>query len=45
MINSNKREAENEKWSQKYDINRSGPRHGHKYNKYKMYICIKMVIC
>ena len=31
--------------SHRYDINRPGPRHGHKYTKYKMCLCIMMVIC
>ena len=29
--------------SYRYDINR--PRHGHKYTKYKICLCIMMVIC
>ena len=31
--------------SQRYDINRSRPRHGQKYTKYKMRLSIMMVIC
>ena len=31
--------------SHKYDINRTRPRHGHKYTKYKMCLSIMMVIC
>ena len=31
--------------SQRYDINRHRPRHGHKYTKYKMWLSIMMVIC
>ena len=31
--------------SQRYDINRSGPRYGKKYTKYKMCLNIVMVIC
>ena len=30
--------------SHRYDINRPGPRHGHKYAKYKMYLSIMMAI-
>ena len=45
MINDNKSEAENEKINTKYGINKPGPRHGHKYSKYKMHISIIMVIC
>ena len=30
--------------SQRYDINKPSPRHGHKYTKYKMYLSIMMVI-
>ena len=26
-------------WSHKYDIDRTGPRHGYKYAKYKMSHC------
>ena len=31
--------------SKRYDLNRSGPRHGHKYTKYKMCLSIMMIIC
>ena len=31
--------------SQRYDINRPGTRHGHKYTKYKMCLSIMMVVC
>ena len=31
--------------SQRYDINRSRPRLGHKYTKYKMCLNIMMVTC
>ena len=31
--------------SQRYDINRSGPRHGQKYTKYKMCLNIVIIIC
>ena len=31
--------------SQRYDINRSRPRHGHKYTKYKTCLSIMMVVC
>ena len=31
--------------SYKNDINKPRPRHGHKYTKYKMCLCIIMVIC
>ena len=31
--------------SHRCDINRSRPRHGHKYTKYKMCLSIMMVIC
>ena len=31
--------------SQRYDINRSRPRHGHKYTKSKMCLGVMMVIC
>ena len=31
--------------SHKYDINRTRPRHGHKYTKYKMCLSIMLVIC
>ena len=38
MINDTESETENKKnRSQKYDINWSRPRHGHKYTKHKMY--------
>ena len=30
--------------SQRYDINRPSPRHGHKYTKYKMCLSLMMVI-
>ena len=33
------------KRSQRYDINRPNPRHGHKYTKYKISINMMMVIC
>ena len=41
MINDNENEAENKKDIIRYDINRPRPRHGQKYTKYKMVICIK----
>ena len=28
-----------------HDINGPGPKHGHKYTKYKMYLSILMVVC
>ena len=31
--------------SQRYDINRPWPRHGHKYPKYKMCLSLMTVIC
>ena len=31
-------------WSQRCDINRPRPRHGHKYTKYEMCLSIMMVI-
>ena len=31
--------------SQRYDINSSTPRHGHRYTKYEMCLSIMMVIC
>ena len=31
--------------SQRYGINRPSPRHGQKYTKYKMCLCIIMAIC
>ena len=31
--------------SQRYDINRPRPRDEHKYNKYKIYLSVMMVIC
>ena len=31
--------------SKRYDLNRSGPRHGHKYTKYEMCLSIMMIIC
>ena len=31
--------------SNRYDINRPRPRHGHKYTKYKMCLYIMIVIC
>ena len=31
--------------SQRYDINRPRPRHGHKYTKYEMCLSKMMVIC
>ena len=31
--------------SHKYDINRTRPRHGYKYAKYKMYLSMLMVMC
>ena len=31
--------------SQRNDINRSRPRHEHKYTKYKMCLSIVMVVC
>ena len=43
MINDNENEAENK--SHRYDINRSRPRHGHKYIKFKMCLGIMMVKC
>ena len=45
MINYNENEAENENGSHRYDINRTKPRHGHKYNKFKMCLSMMMVIC
>ena len=45
MINKKENEAENEKRSHRYDINRPRPRTGHKYTKHKMYLNIMMVIC
>ena len=31
--------------SQRFDIDRHRPRHGHKYTKYKMCLSIMVVIC
>ena len=31
--------------SQRYNINRPRPKHGHKYNKHEMCLSIMMVIC
>ena len=31
--------------SYRYDINKPRHRHGHKYTKYEMCLCIVMVIC
>ena len=46
IINGNKNEVENKKNRlHRYDINRSRPRHGHKYTKYKMCVSIVRVIC
>ena len=36
---------ENESATRKYDINRTRPRHGHKYTKYKISLNLVMVIC
>ena len=30
--------------SHRYDINRTRPRHGHKYTKYKMHLSMMMVL-
>ena len=43
MINVNENEAEN--ISHRDDTNRTRPRHGHKYTKYKMRLSIMMAIC
>ena len=40
----NGNEAENEKKSQRYDINRPRPRNRHKFTKYEMYLSMMMVI-
>ena len=40
MINDNENES-----SDRYNINRSKPTHGHKYTKYKMFFILMMVIC
>ena len=45
MINYNEKEAENQNRSQRYGINRSRLRHGHKYAKYKMCLSMMIVIC
>ena len=42
--NDDENEAENEKISQRHNINRSRPRHGQRFCKYKMYLSIIMVI-
>ena len=34
MINYNENGTENEKGSHRYDVNRTRPRHAHKYTKY-----------
>ena len=44
MINDTENGTENKKRSQRYDINRPRPRHGHKHTKYKMCLSIMMVI-
>ena len=36
---------ENESATRKYVINRTRPRHGHKYTKYKISLNLVMVIC
>ena len=45
MINDKGNAAENEKKAHKDNINRPRARHGHKYTKYKMCICVMIVIC
>ena len=45
MINNKGNAAENEKKAHKDNINRPRARHGHKYTKYKMCICVMIVIC
>ena len=41
----NENEDENEKRLHRYDINRSGLRHGHKYSKFKKCPSMIMLIC
>ena len=41
----NENEDENEKRLHRYDINRSGLRHGHKYSKFKKCLGMMMLIC
>ena len=42
MINENENEAEMKDRSQNYDVNRSRPRHGQRYTKYK--ICLSIIM-
>ena len=45
MINYNENETENENGSHRYDINRTRPRHGHKYTEYKTCTSMMIVMC
>ena len=43
MISYNENETENGKMD--HDVNRTRPKHGHKYNKYKMCLSLMMGMC
>ena len=45
MINYNENETEYENGSHRYDINRTRPRHGHKYTEYKTCTSMMVVMC
>ena len=42
--NHNENEDENERYN-RYNKNRPRSRHGHKYSKYKKFLCIMMLVC
>ena len=44
-IDHNENGEEKEKWSHRYDINRSRSRHGRKYSKYKKRLIMVMLLC
>ena len=43
MINYNENKTENGKMD--HDVNRTRPKYGNKYNKYKMCLSLMMVMC
>ena len=45
MINDKGNPAKNEKQAHRDNINRPKARHGHKYTKCKMCLCVMTVIC
>ena len=45
MINCTENESKNENRSRRYNINRTRPRHGYEYTKFKMCLGKMMVTC